>query len=489
MNNKLLIYVLMLCLFAACRPDITGNIDAQPDIFPDYKDVTIPCNIAPLNFNVLSGEGSKTVLLLTAGDETLCIRADDGLVSFRKGLWKRLLSENKGRELSLQVCVRESGEWRAYQPFSMHVAEDEIDPYLAYRLVPPGYSLWQEMSIRQRCLENFDEDVIYSNDQGKGNCVNCHSFCGRDADVMLMHMRSELAGTYVFRNGSAEKLDTKTDRTMSALVYPYWHDSGKYVAFSVNKTNQVLHASDPNRIEVFDENSDVVVYDVEGHEIVASDVLASETAFETFPSFSPDGRSLYFCTSDAVEPMPERYQEARYSLCRVEFNPDDCSVGSIVDTLYNAEVSGGSVSYPRISPDGRFLVFTLSGYGNFSIWHKDADLYCMDLHSRALSSLDSVNSNDVESYHSWSGNSRWLVVSSRRHDGLYTRPYISYVNADGKFQKPFMLPQKNPLSFYDSNLFSYNIPEFIDGKVNLRGRVVADFASDTEPVSRNYRKL
>lgn len=487
--KRYMIYIFMLFVSAACRPDITGTIDAQPEIFPDYKDVTIPYNIAPLNFNILSGEGCRAVLLLTAGDETLCIRADDGLISFRKGLWKRLLAGNKGRSLSLQVCVKESGDWRAYQPFTIHVAEDEIDPYLAYRLIPPGYSLWQEMSIRQRCLEDFDEDIIYSNDQGKGNCVNCHSFCHRDADVMLMHMRSELAGTYVFRNGSAEKLDTKTDRTMSALVYPYWHDSGKYVAFSVNKTNQVLHASDPNRIEVFDEDSDVVVYDVDGHEIVTSGLLSSEAAFETFPTFSPDGRSLYFCSSKAVAPMPERYQEVRYSLCRVDFDPDDCSFGSATDTLYNAEVSGGSVSFPRVSPDGRFLVFTLSGYGNFSIWHKDADLHCIDLQVGSVSRIDTVNSEDVESYHSWSGNSRWLVFSSRRDDGLYTRPYISYVDADGKFHRPFMLPQKNPQDFYDSNLFSYNIPEFIDGKVSLCGRDVADFASDSESVHLKCRKF
>lgn len=486
--KRYLIYMFMLCVIAACRPDITGTFDVQPEIFPDYKDVTIPYNIAPLNFNILSGEGSKAVILLTTGDETLCIHADDGLVSFRKVLWRRLLSGNKGRSLSLQVCIKESGDWRAYQPFTIHVSEDEIDPYLAYRLIPPGYSLWQEMSIRQRCLEDFDEDIIYSNDQGKGNCVNCHSFCGRDADVMLMHMRSELAGTYVFRNSSAEKLDTKTDQTMSALVYPYWHDSGKYVAFSVNKTNQILHASDPNRIEVFDEDSDVVVYDVDGHEIVTSGLLASETAFETFPTFSPDGRSLYFCSSKAVAPMPERYQEVRYSLCRVDFNPIDCSFGSVVDTLYNAEVSGGSVSFPRISPDGRFLVFTLSGYGNFSIWHKDADLYCIDLQVGSVSRIDAVNSEDVESYHSWSGNNRWLVLSSRRNDGLYTCPYISYVDADGNFHKPFMLPQKNPQDFYDSNMFSYNIPEFIDGMVGFNGRGFADFASDSRSVSLKYRK-
>lgn len=343
------------------------------------------------------------------------------------------------------------------------------------------------MSICQRDLESFRETRIYSNSQGKGNCVNCHSFCDRDPGRILIHMRAELPGTYIFHDGRKEKLETKTDRTISSLVYPYWHPSGHYAAFSVNKTNQVLHSTDPNRIEVFDEASDVVVYDIRNHQIVTADNICSEAAFETFPTFSPDGRSLYFCSAKAVEPMPEGYKEVRYSLCRVDFDPSDCSFGQRTDTLYNAAVQGGSVSFPRISPDGKILAFTLSGYGNFSIWHKDADIHCIDLRSGSTCPMTALNSGDVESYHSWSGNSRWMVVSSRRGDGLYTRPYISYVDEDGQAHKPFLLPQKNPKKYYDSQMFSYNIPEFIEGEIDLTGRQIADFAAEADKVQVMYK--
>lgn len=469
---------------AACRPEVSGDISRQPEIFPDYTEVTIPCNIAPMNFQVISQEGRAWMAEVTAEDETITIRSCSGLISFRKGQWKKLLST--AGEISIQIYEKRDGKWLAYRKFSMYVTGDEVDPYLAYRLITPGYSLWREMSICQRDLESFKESRIYSNTQGKGNCVNCHSFCDRDPDQMLFHLRSEFAGTYVFRNGGKEKLDTKTDRTISALVYPYWHTSGRYVAFSVNKTNQVLHSTDPNRIEVFDEASDVVVYDVDNHQIMTSEHLCSDTAFETFPTFSSDGRSLYFCSSKAVEPMPKGFKEVRYSLCRVDFDPSDCSFGKTVDTLYNASVQGGSVSFPRISPDGRYFAFTLSGYGNFSIWHKDADVYCIDLYSGSLSEMTALNSDDVESYHSWSGNGRWMVVSSRRDDGLYTRPYISYVDENGKARKPFLLPQKDPKKYYDSQMFSYNIPEFVEGKIDLDGRQIADFAKEADGIQVKY---
>ena len=487
MMKRSIILIVCLCILSACRPQISGNIGSQPDIFPDYRDVTVPVNIAPMNFEMLSDEGLGWRVVIRGVSDSLIIRSDDGLISFRMGQWRRLLQENAGGQLSVEVLEKREDGWYAYLPFIVHISEDEIDPYIAYRLIPPGYSLWREMSIRQRNLETFREKTIYSNTQGKGNCVNCHSFCDRDPDRLLFHMRAELAGTYIFRDGMQEKLDTKTDQTISALVYPYWHPSGKFVTFSVNRTNQLLHTTDPNRIEVFDEASDVVVYDIDNHQIVTSDLLSSESSFETFPTFSPDGRSLYFCSSKAVEPMPERYKDVRYSLCRIAFDPETCSFGSRVDTLYNAETRGGSVSFPRISPDGRHMVFTLSGYGNFSIWHKDADLYVADLQAGTVKPMTALNSDDVESYHSWSSDSRWMVFSSRRDDGHYTKPYISYVDAEGNARKPFLLPQKDPKKYYGMLMFSYNIPEFVGDRIDLDGREIVKLAK-TEGTKTGYKR-
>ena len=478
-------FLLVLC-GCSTKIDITGQANREPVIFPDYKNVTVPCNIAPLDFEVTGDE--KWALKIEAGDRTHYAHAENGLFTFGRRFWKSLLDENRGSSVTFTLCFKGENGWNACNPFKVNVAEEDIDPYLVYRLIPPGYSLWKEMGIYQRDLTSFRETAIYRNTQGRGNCVNCHSFRDRDPEDMLFHMRSEFAGTYVFRDGVKEKLDTKTEETISALVYPYWHTSGRYVAFSVNKTNQTLHVKDRNQIEVFDEASDVVVYDVERHEIVTVDILSDESRFETFPTFSPDGRSLYFCSAQAVGPMPEKFKEARYSLCRVDFDPQDCSFGTKVDTLYNAVTEGGSVSFPRISPDGKMLVFALSGYGNFSIWHKDSDLYCVNLETGDTSCMDALNSGDVESYHSWSGNSRWLVLSSRRDDGLYTKPYFSYIDSDGNAHKPFLLPQRAPREYYDSQMYAYNIPELVSGKVIFKGSDIAGFARNEETVKLKYKR-
>ena len=170
--------------------------------------------------------------------------------------------------------------------------------------------------------------------------------------------------------------------------------------------------------------------------------------------------------------MPKEYDQVRYDLCSVSFDPATRRFGTVVDTLYKASKIDKSVSFPRVSPDGKYLLYTLSGYGNFSIWHKDADLYMIDLSTLQSYPLEAANSDDVESYHSWSSNRRWFVFSSRRIDGLYTRPYIAYVDEYGKVGKPFLLPQKDA-GFYQSFMKSFNFPEFITGKVKVRGRVLA----------------
>lgn len=164
--------------------------------------------------------------------------------------------------------------------------------------------------------------------------------------------------------------------------------------------------------------------------------------------------------------MPDHYREMKYNLVSLAFDPDTRLFGTEVDTLYNAISEGRSAKFPRISPDGKYLMYTLSDYGNFSIWHKDADLKLLDLQTFVVDSLPNANSENVESYHSWSSNSHWFVFSSRRIDGLYTRPYLCYLDEKGKAAKAFLLPQKDP-DYYVYSLFSFNIPELIRNEVKI----------------------
>ena len=442
---------------------------------------------SPLNFSVES-EGSTALLVEGADGSGFQVRgSEDGLFVIPPKKWKALLSASRGSDLTLTVCREEAGGWAAYPPFAIHVAEEEIDPYMAYRLVQPGYTYWHHMGLYQRSLETYEQTPIYENRYTDYNCVNCHSFPARSPGKMTFHMRAKHAGTVMLQGDRLEKLNTQTAETVSALVYPYWHPSERYMAFSVNDTKQAFFAHSENVLEVFDNASDVVLYDVEKHEVFSSPLLKSDDAFETFPTFSPDGRSLYFCSAVKVDSLPLTYKDVHYSLCRIDVDVESRTFGTEVDTLYNAVRDGRSISFPRLSPDGRFMAVTLHDAGNFSIWHPEADLYLIDLQTGDMRPLTEANSPDAtDSYHSWSSNGRWLAFSSRRLDGLYTRPFFTYIDGTGHAHKPFLLPQKDPTVHYDNLFFSYNIPELISGKVEVSQQDIARMMKDTEGVDVKY---
>ena len=456
---------------ASCTTSVNNAIQTDVDapIYPDYKGVTIPCNIAPINFSVADSIQADA-LLISANGDTLTVEISDGCVDIPIKRWRQFLADKGGCTLTFTVCKKNNGQWTAYKPFNVEVSADSIDKTLVYRLVPPGYEIWNRMGIYQRDLESFDERAIYENRYGKGNCVNCHSFCANSSDKMMMHVRVGMAGTYVFSNNTIGKVEADFSKFAANPTYPYWHPSGRFIAFSLNKIFQDFHTADPNIIEVYDDVSDVIVFDLENKAIISSPLTCATNAFETFPCFSPNGKWLYYCTSQAFDSVRYNYKNAHYSICRIEFDAEAKKLGTTVDTVVNAAAMGKSASFPRVSPDGRFLLYTLSDYGNFSIWHREADLKMIDLQTGDSIDTSPINSPLTESYHSWSSNSRWVVFSSRRGDGLYTRPYFAHLNADGTFSKPMLLPQQNPQEYYQNLFYSYNIPELVKSEIEMSAR-------------------
>src|SRR5690606_4052762 len=165
------------------------------------------------------------------------------------------------------------------------------------------------------------------------------------------------------------------------------------------------------------------------------------------------------------------------------FHPETRKFGE-AEAVFNASASEKSVSFPRVSPDGNSLGFTLHDYGCFPIWHKEADLYSINLQNLEVEKLP-VNSDFTESYHSWSSNGRWLLFSSKRGDGLSARPYMAYVSPTGEVGKPFILPQKDP-RFYEQFVKTFNIPEFSTSEVSFTPGELRQTAT-SEPVQAKWK--
>ena len=201
-------------------------------IYPDYRDVTVPPNIAPLNFMVTDAEATEFIAeLQVAAPPTvaeppalLCGAARDGKFDIDSAEWRRILSDAKGRTLAVAVYAHRSAGWVRYRPFTIQVAEEDIDPFLSYRLIEPGYELYRQLGLYQRDLTNFHEAVIYENnrtfDDEHNHCVNCHSYQAYDTQRMLFHVRAQHGGTVITHGTEAHKVAIRHDSILSAGVYP-----------------------------------------------------------------------------------------------------------------------------------------------------------------------------------------------------------------------------------------------------------------------------
>ena len=463
--NRFLYLATVLLTLAACSPRERDASPAGtlPAIWPDYVGVTVPASIAPLDFT-LPGADALDVLL-TAPDGTKLHSSGKFTTRFSEKGWKTLLQRSTGDSLTVTVSGLYGGAWRRFEPFGIYVSKDEIDYGLTYRLIEPGYQIYSHMGVYERELGSFRQRPLLENTQFDG-CVNCHASRPQDPGTWTLHIRGSHGATLLRLNGEIQAYNTKTDSTLGFCVYPYWHPSGRYLAYSTNNTRQGFHMQADKLIEVFDLDSDIQIYDLEKNELITAPQVKRPEIWETFPVFSPDGRTLYYTAAVKVE-IPGELPQSKYNLMKVSFDPETGAIGEDVALLVDAAAEGKSLCFPRPSYDGRYLMYTLCDYGTFPIWHHEADLWLLDLATGERRPIDEVNSADTDSFHNWSSNSRWFVFSSRRDDGLFTCLYIAHFDENGHAGKPFLLPQRDPKNYYEDLFRSYNVPEFVTGPVPL----------------------
>ena len=462
-----------------CRPGLdemkknATAIDRMPLIRPDYAGVAIPPNIAPLNFLLDDSCAACVAEITSLNGAPIVVQGKNGEFRLNAKSWKRLLSKNTGNPLRITVYTKDHhGSWHRFRTIENVIAAEPIDRYCTYRLLNFQYNHWRDLRICQRDLSTFSEiplvntdnyAQIYSkNDEFK--CVNCHTPMNNDPNRFVLQLRSKTFGgeTLIADGDSIIKL-------ASRLGHAAWHPGGGIIVFSVYKVQQYFHSVGRQFIDVYDNNSGLVIYDVNGRKVTRVPQLDRQGVLEAWPTWSPDGRYLYFCSApvpwdDYTKEPPDNFNRTRYSMLRIAYDPVHNRWGD-VDTVLSTDETGLSIALPRIAPDNSYCVFCMQEFGAYSFSEVSSDLYIMDLENRTYRKLP-VNSEYSESWHSWSSNGRWLLFSSRRGGGIFTRFYICHIDSAGNAGKPFILPQRNP-AFYDSFIKCYNVGELAKAPVRF----------------------
>lgn len=458
-------------------------------IRPDYSDVTIPANIAPLNF-LVEEDGSRYHLKISSKQGRIVeVSSRSAKIVIPENQWRELLDANRGEQLQFDVYVKtDGGRWTRFSPIVNQIARDDIDGFLAYRNIHPTHHLRNgTVSIRQRNLSNYDELVVLEGEYARNGCINCHTFCNNRTDKMFIGIRNTQNGassTLLIEDGVAKKIGAR-------FGYTSWHPSGRLATYSINKITQFYHSAQSEVRDEVDLDSALVYYVLDSQTIKTTPEISRKDRLETYPTWSPDGRYLYFCSApvlwtDQNEFPPARYAQVKYDLHRISYDIDSDQWGK-AETILSAQETGLSILLPRISPDGRWLLFCMCNYGSFPIFQSSSDLYMIDLELARQTGryeprrLD-INSTQSESWHSWSTNSRWIAFSSKKGNGLFTRSYLAYVDGAGKVHKPILLPQKDP-TYYDSCLWTFSVPELVTEPVRLSGEELGRVIRGAEAIA------
>jgi hypothetical protein len=477
-----------LIMYSGCsnsRDDENAQFASRlPTIQPDYTGITVPGNIAPLNFSIKETGQEYIVQIQSKHGSAIRIQNNSGNFQIPKDEWKHLLSQNIGEDLILDISIKDqAGQWTRFEAIKNHIAQEPLDSYLAYRKFKPIFSTYATMGIFQRCLENFDVKPVLLNRLTNNGCMNCHNFWQNGTDRWLLHLRGG-SGTSMLltMDGKVRKIDTKT-KFNGPVAYPAWHPSGNLIAFSVSSLILFYHETGECR-DVLDKKSDIVLYDISTNTISTTPQISNPYRYEIWPAWSPDGKYLYFCSAPQpetpVDPSKQTefaYDKIKYDMMRISYDPLNHTWGKL-ETVVSASKIGLSITEPRVSPDGRFVLFTAAQYSQFPIYLRSADMYLLDVKTNRWKKLE-INSDRADSFHSWSSNSRWFVFSTKRLDGVFTTPFFSHIDSLGNPSKPFVLPQEDPL-FYETNLEVFNVPELTKEPVHTSMQALVTAASSEQ---------
>ncbi|MBR3520306.1 MAG: PD40 domain-containing protein [Paludibacteraceae bacterium] len=475
---KYLVAALGVCLLSNCTthlPKEAKNVAEEVVTYPDVKGVTIPQGIAPLNFIIGNASDQSIVEVSNGNGGSIVQKANsDNEVIFDVKEWKKLLKEAKEGKLECTTYLKKGGSWEKLNPFHINVIDEPIDSFVTYRLIEPSFmstgqiglfqfdlTTGEETTIMRRC-QNFTTEKMHEQ-----SCVNCHSAQKKNPKNKMFYYRGKDGGLFLTYNGKISKIETKVPGMFKGTTYPAWHPTLPYIVFSENDVHQDFPTMMKGKVEFFDREVDLVLYDIEKNETY---VINETRQLETNPTWSPDGEYVYFALTDSVmrkDRYPEyEYPKLKYDIARIKFDPETKSF-SKPEIVLDMSKDGRSATFPRISPDNKFLLVVISNFGASPHSHKEADLYVMNLETKELTKCDEANSNEAESYHDFSSQANWFVFYSRREDGNYGRAYISHLDSTGKCSKPFQLPHKDPQTDI-KRLKVYNMIEFANAKVAFK---------------------
>jgi tetratricopeptide (TPR) repeat protein len=310
-------------------------------------------------------------------------------------------------------------------------------------------------------------------------CANCHSF-SRDGKTMGIDVDGPAndKGLYavvpVERHISIQNKDVvqwNTNGEAGKLRVGFMSQvspDGRYVlstfagsALDISNTYYVTNFTDYRFLQVFYPTRGILEwYDRSSGKRQPLHGADDPRYVQTDGVWSPDDKYIVFARAEAKDPYPEGQPKAlhandqnetqiQYDLYRVPFNDGR---GGIAEPIAGASHNGMSNNFPKVSPDGRWIVFVQCHNGQ--LMRPDSQLYIVPSgggESRRLT----ANTALMNSWHSFSPNGRWLVFSSKARS-FYTQMYLTHIDEGGNSSPAILIDNATAANR------AVNLPEFVN---------------------------
>ena len=316
---------------------------------------------------------------------------------------------------------------------------------------------------------------------GLHTCANCHSFSrdgktlGMDLDgpandkglYALATIKAEMA----IRNQDVISWSALRDETVASSRVGFMSQvspDGKFVLTMLRgmdkelaRTYYVVNFKDYNFLQVFYPTRGILAwYDRATGQRRALPGADDPRYVQTDGVWSPDGKYVVFARAEAREPyvagrkLPEHANDPeetqiQYDLYRIPFN--DGKGGQPVP-IAGASHDGMSNSFPKVSPDGRWIVFVKCR--NAQLMRPDSQLYIVPAQGGVARRMR-CNTPLMNSWHSFSPNGRWLVFSSKSRSP-YTQMFLTHLDEEGNDSPAILIENSTAANR------AVNLPEFVN---------------------------
>jgi len=402
-------------------------------------------------------------------------------------VWAAIKQGSAGRAADIRIVgFRSSDPARIASRgrISITTSEEPVGAPIFYRDVPLAPSLTEKGVIkplaenavaligwRLRDISKPDSRLLLTD---VPTCTNCHSFSA-DGKTLGMDLDGPQGdkGAYVVAPVTREtKFETK--HVISWNSFPDKPEGqktvgflsrispdGQYAATTLNESVYVCNFMDYRFLQVFFPTRGTLgYYNRSTGEIKTLPGADDPKYVHCDPVWSPDGEYLVFARAEARDPYPKNGKLAerandpaetqiQYDLYRIPFRGGQ---GGPPEPIAGASDNGMSNTFPKVSPDGKWLVFVQCRNGQ--LMRPDSTLWIVPAAGGKARRMR-CNTSLMNSWHSFSPNSRWLVFSSKANTP-YTQMFLTHLDEDGNDSPAVLVPNSTAANR------AVNIPEFVN---------------------------